>query len=427
MSDTISVPENITDSVAESDIDILLRELAIDGKTQGPLPSLIIEDNNKKFSVNEPVLKNAIEKCNTWINFHKQIVQNMQNFVKNKKSINSIGGKSSVQNGQLTWQATLKEYETSLKKGYAILQYIYRIVTGVKEKKYLIYVKGTNGYLSQEIELDISEMLNSVALSFKQNLNEITNLAEAIKNSSLMIYKRSVANKLRKTKDIGEKEQIKLKQTEEYIKMISAIYTANAKQGEEGDKDYNYNKGRAYEILKTIILNKKEEQLQDLLVTYKGMLRRDKDFLSNDFIFENDNKKGSFTKITFRKNDEEKVPWGIKTFIKNANSLFKEYQVDNIPSYANSGDIDGYELKYLENSVKLNTANVIVSGVVRALQGLKSLETKANKKALKQLRKGKIFLQGELTKGAKQFTPSTLKDEYQKVYEELLGLREIKN
>lgn len=417
MSNIISVPDKITKEVAESEIDILIEELGLDGKN-GVLPELIIEDTkNKKFSINGPVMDGAIKKCDIWINSHKQIIKNMQNFIKIKKTTNNLDEESNMQ-----WETIRKNYETSLKKGYAILQYIYRIVTGAEEKKYLVYVEGKDGYFSQEIELDISEMLNSVALTFKQNIDDINLLSNMIGNSALTITRKNITSKLRKTTDLNDEEKHNLKQTEEYLTMISDIYTANAKQTDKNNKDYN--NGRAYEILKTVIFNGKENKLQSLLKSHKRLLKKDKNYLANELSFENNGKKSSFTKATRKK---EESLWGVKNFVTTATSLFRKYQIDNIPSYANSGDVGGYELKYMsaKNDVNLNNASVIVSGVVRALQRLKALKAKSGTQILGQLKKGKTtFLQGTIEKN-KMFKVIKLDKEYQKVYDELMGLIDL--
>ena len=418
---------DISQDVSENMIEIINKELGLDG--DGILPSLFDKDNKPI----QEVLEQEISLCKKWIDNHQKIVKTIKRdkILSNqkKKIVKQNNGKNNMNElvNNLQEEKIIKQYELSLKRGYSILQHLYRTVSGVGKKKYMVTVKGRNGEITQDLIFDTTNMLKRVSLDISTSMKSLQSTSNFITRTSLKLKRENFEKDLKK--NVSKKEELSAQQVENYRNMIQDIY--NSYELQKFDKS-NYNKGWVNEALKTVLLERKdgETQLMKMHNDYLILKKDNKNFLVESAIFEGD-KKSYFNKVKSVKEDKESIEFFqmVNTlFSWNRSSLNEGYRPDNVPSYAGF-DIQNYELKYLDYIASFISAETVVSGIVRALQKLEKIKdgmTEEDIKKLKEQTGERLVLQGKISE-VNYFVADSLEDEYEKIRNSLLGKNNKKN
>lgn len=411
---------DISQDVSEDIIEIINKELGLDG--DGILPSLFDKDNKPI----QEVLEQEISLCKKWIANHQKIIKAIKDkkilSEQKKKIVKQNNGKNNMNElvNNLQEEKIIKQYELSLKRGYSILQHLYRTVSGVGKKKYMVTVKGKNGEITQDLIFDTTNMLKRVSLDISTSMKTLQSTSNFITRTSLKLKRENFEEDVKK--NVSEKEKSYAQQVENYRNMIQDIY--NSYELQKFDKS-NYNKGWVNEALKAVLLQRDgEDQLIKMHNDYLILKKDNKNFLIESAIFEGD-KKSYFNKVKSVKEDKESIE-----FFQMVNTLFswnrsspnEGYRPDNVPSYAGF-DIQNYELKYLDYIASFISAETVVSGIVRALQKLEKIKdgmTEEDIKKLKEQTGERLVLQGKISE-INYFVADSLEDEYEKIRNSLLG------
>lgn len=414
---------DISQDISENMIEIINKELGLDD--DGILPSLFDKDNKPI----QEVLNQEISLCEKWISSHQEIVKTIKKekvlSERKKKIIKQNNGKNNMNElvNNLQEEKIIKQYELSLKRGYSILQHIYRTVSGVGKKEYMITVKGKNGQVTQDLILDTTAILKKVSLDISTNMKSLQSTSNFITRTSLKLKRENFEEDIqKKMKDMSNEEKLFAQQIENYRRMIQDIYDSYGVQ--KFDKG-NYNKGWINEALKSVLLQPNgEAELMSLYEEYLFLKKENKNFLIENAIFEGD-KKSYFNKVRSAEEDKKSID-----FFQRINTLFswnrsspnKGYRPDNVPSYAGF-DIQNYELKYLDYIASLISAETVVSGIVRALQTLKKIKDGMTEEDIKKLKKQtgeRLVLQGKISE-INYFVADSLEGKYKEMREHLLG------
>lgn len=412
---------DISQDVSENMIEIINKELGLDG--DGILPPLFDKDNKPI----QEVLEQEISLCKKWIANHQKIVKTIKKekilSKQKKKIVKQNNGKNNMNElvNNLQEEKIIKQYELSLKRGYSILQHLYRTVSGVGKKKYMVTVKGRNGEITQDLIFNTTDMLKRVSLDISTSMKTLQSTSNFITRTSLKLKRENFEEDLEK--NVSKKEKLYAQQVENYRNMIQDIY--NSYELQKFDKS-NYNKGWVNEALKIVLLERKdgETQLMKMYNDYLILKKDNKNFLVESAIFEGD-KKSYFNKVKSVKEDKESIEFFqmVNTlFSWNRSSLNEGYRPDNVPSYAGF-DIQNYELKYLDYIASFISAETVVSGIVRALQKLEKIKngmTEEDIKKLKEQTGERLILQGKISE-INYFVADSLEDEYEKIRNSLLG------
>lgn len=412
---------DISQDISENMIEIINKELGLDD--DGILPSLFDKDNKPI----QEVLNQEISLCEKWISSHQEIIKAIKKnkilSEQKKKIIKQNNGKNNMNElvNNLQEEKIIKQYELSLKRGYSILQHLYRTVSGVGKKKYIVTVKGKNGQVTQDLILNTTDILKKVSLDISTSMKSLQSTSNFITRTSLKLKRENFEEDIKKN-NVSNEEKLFAQQVENYRNMIQDIYDSYGVQ--KFDKG-NYNKGWINEALKSVLLQPKgEAQLMSLYEEYLFLKKENKNFLVENAVFEGD-KKSYFNKIRSAKEDKKSID-----FFQRINALFswnrsspdKGYRPDNVPSYAGF-DIQNYELKYLDYIASLISAETVVSGIVRALQKLKKIKDGITEEDIKKLKKQageRLVLQGKITE-INYFVADSLEDEYEEMRKHLLG------
>lgn len=412
---------DISQDISENMIEIINKELGLDN--DGILPSLFDKDNKPI----QEVLNQEISLCEKWISSHQEIVKTIKTnkilSEQKKKITKQNNGKNNMNEliNNLQEEKIIKQYELSLKRGYAILQHLYRTVGGVGKKKYIVTVKGKNGQVTQDLILNTTDILKRVSLDISTSMKSLQSTSNFITRTSLKLKRENFEEDIEKNV-MSNEEKLFAEQIENYRGMIQDIYDSYGVQ--KFDKG-NYNKGWINEALKLVLLQPNgEAQLMSLYEEYLFLKKENKNFLVENAIFEGD-KKSYFNKVRSAKEDKKSID-----FFQRINTLFswnrsspnEGYRPDNVPSYAGF-DIQNYELKYLDYIASLISAETVVSGIVRALQKLKKIKDGMTEEDIKNLKKQtgeRLVLQGKISE-INYFVADSLEDEYEEMRKHLLG------